>query len=62
AEKRGSELNELPLDVYRERSDLFGADVLDITVDSALAARDIPGGTAPRQVRIAAAQLRAALG
>lgn len=62
AEKRGSELNELPLEVYRERSDLFGADVLDITVDSALAARDIPGGTAPRQVRIAAAQLRAALG
>jgi len=62
AEKRGSELNELPLEVYRERSDLFGADVLDITVDSALAARDIPSGTAPRQVRIAAAQLRAALG
>ncbi|MGB4861710.1 MAG: argininosuccinate lyase [Tepidiformaceae bacterium] len=62
AEKRGSELNELPLEVYRERSDLFGADVLEISVDSALAARDIPGGTAPRQVRIAAAQLRAALG
>jgi len=62
AERRHCELNELPLEVYRAGSELFEADVLEITVDSALAARDIPGGTAPRQVRFAAAQLRAALG
>ncbi len=62
AEVRGCELNELPFEVYQGRSNLFEPDVLEITVDSALAARDIPGGTAPAQVRIAAGQLRAALG
>jgi argininosuccinate lyase len=58
-ENRRCELSALPLDVYRAASGLFEADVLALDVDSALAARDIPGGTAPRQVRIAAAQLRA---
>ncbi len=43
------------------REFFFARDVLEITVDSALAARDIPGGTAPRQVRLAAAALRAAV-
>ena len=62
AERRKCELNQLALDVYTAARDLFEPDVLEITVDSALAARDIPGGTAPRQVRLAAAQLRAALG
>ena len=62
AETRGCELNELPFESYSALSPLFGADVLDITVDSALADRDVPGGTAPRQVRLAAAALRAALG
>ena len=60
-EERRCELHELPLDVYREQSSLFEADILDLDVDSALAARDLPGGTAPSQVRSAAAQLRAAL-
>jgi argininosuccinate lyase len=62
AETRGCELNELPFESYSALSPLFGADVLDITVDSALADRDVPGGTAPRQVRLAAAALRVALG
>lgn len=62
AERRHCELNALPFEVYAAASALFEPDVLEITVDSALAARDIPGGTAPRQVRLAAAQLRAALG
>jgi len=61
AERRHSELAELPLDVYTSASDLFGPDVLEITVDSALASRDIPGGTAPNQVRKAAEALRTAL-
>ena len=61
AEQRRCELNELPMEVYGAASPLFAADVLEITVESALAARDIPGGTAPRQVRLAAAALRAAL-
>jgi len=60
-EERGCELNQLPLSVYTAASNLFEADVLDLDVEAALSARDIPGGTAPRQVRLAAAQLRAAL-
>ena len=60
-EARGCELNGLPLDVYVSKSPLFEADILELDVESALAARDIPGGTAPRQVRIAAEQLRALL-
>ncbi len=62
AEARRCELHELPFESYRAASRLFEPDVLEITVDSALAARDIPGGTAPRRVREAAAQLRALLG
>ncbi len=62
AERRRCELNALPFEVYSAASPHFDQDVLDITVDSALAARDITGGTAPRQVRLAAAALRAALG
>ncbi|MEO9256549.1 MAG: argininosuccinate lyase [Tepidiformaceae bacterium] len=60
-EQRHCELNQLPLDAYRQASNLFEPDILALDVDSALAARDIPGGTAPRQVRLAAKQLRAAL-
>lgn len=60
-EQRHCELNQLPLDAYKQASTLFGPDILELDVDSALAARDIPGGTAPHQVRLAAKQLRAAL-
>lgn len=62
AESQRCELNELPFDTYAGLSGLFERDVLDITVESALADRDIPGGTAPRQVSLAAAALRATLG
>jgi len=58
-ELRSCELNALPLDVYRAASPLFEADILELTVDAALAARDIPGGTAPNRVRAAAVALRA---
>ena len=60
-EARHCELHELPFAVYAAASPLFERDILDLDVESALAARDIPGGTAPRQVRIAAGQLRALL-
>jgi len=62
AERRGCELAELPLDVYRAESELFEPDVLEITVDRAIAARDVPGGTAPRRVRETIAAIRAELG
>ncbi len=61
AESRGCELNELPLDVYTAASPLFAPDVLEITVESALASRDLPGGTAPTRVRAAAQHLRSLL-
>jgi argininosuccinate lyase len=60
-ETRGCELAELPLEVYQAASELFEADILALDVDAALAARDVPGGTAPSQVRAAAAALRDAL-
>ena len=58
AEAQGCELHELPFETYSAASDLFEADVLEIDVDSALAARDTIGGTAPARVREAAAILR----
>ena len=59
-EGRGCELRDLPLAVYRAASPLFDADILELDVDAALAARNLPGGTAPEQVRRAAKQLREA--
>jgi argininosuccinate lyase len=47
----GKTFTDLTLADYRQASDLFAADVLEITVESALAARDVPGGTAPARVR-----------
>ncbi len=58
AEERGCELHELPFERYAAASALFAPDVLEIDVDSALAARDAIGGTAPARVREAAASLR----
>jgi argininosuccinate lyase len=62
AERQHCELTKLPFEVYSAASELFDTDVQEISVESSLASRDVPGGTAPRQVRLAAAALRAALG
>ncbi|MBI2767945.1 MAG: argininosuccinate lyase [Chloroflexi bacterium] len=60
-EARRCELGELPIEVYKAASTLFGGDILALDVDAAMAARDVAGGTAPRQVRGAAAALLADL-
>ena len=60
-ERRRCELHELPFESYRTASGLFEPDSLELDVDTALAARDLPGGTAPSRVRQAAPELRAAL-
>ncbi len=60
-EHRRGDLSELPFEVYAAASALFARDILELDVDSALAARDLPGGTAPSRVRGAAAELRALL-
>ena len=61
AAKQDLRFHELPLDTYRRFSDLFEDDVLSITVDSAIAARDVPGGTALNRVNQSIAEARASL-
>lgn len=51
AESNGVELNELPLADYQRMSSLFEKDVLKIDAKSAVSARDVPGGTAPKRVQ-----------
>ena len=58
ASERGMGFAELPLEEYRAHSELFDADVYDITIDSSIAARDVPGGTAHNRVREAIQQAR----
>jgi argininosuccinate lyase len=49
-ETNHKELRQLTLDEYKQQSDLFDKDVLEIGVWSSLRSRDVPGGTAPRRV------------
>ncbi|MBI2829566.1 MAG: argininosuccinate lyase [Chloroflexi bacterium] len=51
AVEKGKPLESLTLKEYRKFSPLFAMDVYQITIESALAARDVIGGTAPKQVR-----------
>lgn len=50
AVEKGKPLDELSLDEYRSFSPAFNEDVHTITVESAIASRDVVGGTAPKQV------------
>ena len=59
--REGKALADLPLDTYREFSPLFQSDVLSITVDSSVAAREVPGGTGPESVRRSLSRARADL-
>ena len=61
AEAQGKLFRELTLQEYNRFSELFGQDVFKITVESSLAARNVPGGTAPAQVEQALARARALL-
>jgi argininosuccinate lyase len=49
-EANKKELRQLSLTDYKRFSDLFEADVLQISVWSSVRSRDVPGGTAPRRV------------
>jgi argininosuccinate lyase len=51
-------LAELNIKEYKKYSSLFEADVLAITIETSLAARDVIGGTAPQQVKKALAAAR----
>jgi argininosuccinate lyase len=50
AAEKGKSFGELSLSEYQNFSPLFGKDVYSITVESAIAARDVIGGTAPKRV------------
>ena len=54
----GKSLSDLSLDEYRRFSDLFAEDVYSIDVKSSIAARNVHGGTAPKQVQRALKRAR----
>ena len=60
--RKSKSFSELSLAEYKKFSPLFGQDVYSITVESSIAARDIVGGTAPRQVRRALAAAKKTIG
>jgi argininosuccinate lyase len=55
AMEQGKSFSELSLSEYRRFSPRFGENVYSITVESSIAARDVIGGTAPKQVEQALA-------
>ncbi len=62
AEGKGCDLADLSVTELRQFSPLVGDDVhVVLTLEGSVASRDHPGGTAPRQVRAAAAAARATL-
>ncbi len=62
AMEKGKSFSELSLAEYKGFSPLFEEDVYSVTVESSIAARDIIGGTAPKQVEQALATARKIIG
>ena len=62
AAEQGKPLGKLTLAEYKKFSKLFEKDALSITIESSLAARDVTGGTAPKQVEKALAAAKKAIG
>jgi argininosuccinate lyase len=58
AQSHSRPLAELTLDEYRRFSPLFEEDILGLTVRASIAARDVPGGTAPKRVAEAIKEAR----
>jgi len=62
AAEAAKRFDEMTLEEYRRFSPHFDDDILGITVDSALDARRVPGGTAPSQVEAALKRAKDQLG
>jgi len=62
AMEKGKSFSELSLSEYKRFSPLFENDVYSVTVESSIAARDVVGGTAPRQVEQALATAKEIIG
>ncbi|MEX2032489.1 MAG: argininosuccinate lyase [Dehalococcoidia bacterium] len=60
-EREGKTFEDLTLEDFKDAHAAFEADVREIDVDASLAARDVPGGTAPNRVRDAREAARARL-
>lgn len=58
AESQTKPLNALTLEEYRGFSPEFQEDILALDVQSSIAARDVPGGTAPNRVKSALAEAK----
>ncbi len=58
ADSNGKVFSQLGLDEFKKFSPLFDKDVLKISIESSLAARNVPGGTAPNRVTAALAEAR----
>ena len=58
AQAQGKGFGELTLEECQRFSPLFEADVFQVTLESALEARDVPGGTAPKRVKRALQEAR----
>ncbi|MBI4200382.1 MAG: argininosuccinate lyase [Chloroflexi bacterium] len=61
AKEQDKRLHDLTLDEYHQFSPHFDEDVYKVTLESSVAARDVPGGTAPARVEEALANARALL-
>ena len=59
--EQGKGFEKLALDEYKRFSDRFEQDVFEITIESAVAGRDVPGGTAPGRVQAALEAARQSL-
>ncbi|MCP4601179.1 MAG: hypothetical protein GY847_11760 [Proteobacteria bacterium] len=55
---KGKTLHELDLSDYQNLSPLFEEDVYSITLESSITARNVPGGTSPKQVERALKKAR----
>jgi argininosuccinate lyase len=58
----GTSLDNLSLEEYKIFSEVFDEGVYEITPQSSMEARDVPGGTAPQQVAAALAEAKRLLG
>lgn len=58
AASQGKPLDELSLEEYRRFSPEFQEDILALDIKTSIAARDVPGGTAPNRVKEALAEAR----
>jgi argininosuccinate lyase len=62
AEREGKSIREMPIERLKEFSPAFGRDLSTVlTLESALARRDVAGGTAPAAVRAALGEFKARL-